>query len=98
MAWSGSSGDIPHGWLSCDGAGFPNDRYPLLKDLLGYTYGGSDNAGTFNVPNLNNNRVPVHKEVHILLKVDLHQETLGCMLVGVFLVDRIKPFLSVQCR
>lgn len=61
MAWSGSSGDIPQGWLSCDGAGFPNDRYPLLKDVLGYTYGGSDNAGTFNVPNLNNNRVPVHK-------------------------------------
>ena len=47
MAWSGSSSDLPSGWLSCDGAAVGNDDYPLLKDVIGYTYGGSDAANEF---------------------------------------------------
>lgn len=61
MAWSGSSSELPTGWLSCDGAAVSNDDYPLLKDVIGYTYGGSDAANEFELPNLNNGRVPFHK-------------------------------------
>ena len=61
MAWSGSSSDLPTGWLSCDGAAVSNDDYPLLKDVIGYTYGGSDAANEFELPNLNTGRVPFHK-------------------------------------
>jgi len=61
MAWSGSSSELPTGWLSCDGAAVSNGDYPLLKEVIGYTYGGSDAAGQFQVPNLNNGKVPFHK-------------------------------------
>tara|TARA_Y100000022_G_C13248063_1_gene375813 strand:+ start:217 stop:999 length:783 start_codon:yes stop_codon:yes gene_type:complete len=61
MAWTGGNGDIPHGWLECDGGTYQNANYPLLKDVIGYTYGGSDQSGDFQVPNLNNGRVPFHK-------------------------------------
>lgn len=61
MAWSGSSTELPTGWLNCDGAAVSNGDYPLLKEVIGYTYGGSDASGQFQVPNLNNGRVPFHK-------------------------------------
>ena len=61
MAWSGSSTELPTGWLACDGGAKTNGDYPLLKAVIGYTYGGSDAAGQFQVPNLNNGKVPFHK-------------------------------------
>ena len=61
MAWSGGSSELPTGWLACDGAANTNDDYPLLKAVIGYTYGGSDASNQFQVPNLNNGKVPFHK-------------------------------------
>lgn len=61
MAWTGGNGDVPHGWVECDGGTYSNDQYPLLKEVIGYTYGGSDASGTFAVPRLNNGKIPFHK-------------------------------------
>ena len=61
MAWSGSSTELPTGWLNVMGGAKTNGDYPLLKAVIGYTYGGSDAAGQFQVPNLNNGKVPFHK-------------------------------------
>ena len=58
MAWSGASDELPTGWLACDGASVNNSDYPLLKEVIGYTYGGSDASATFQTPNLNNGKVP----------------------------------------
>jgi microcystin-dependent protein len=58
MAWSGGSSDLPTGWLACDGAAVNNTDYPLLQEVIGYTYGGSDASATFQVPNLNTGKVP----------------------------------------
>ena len=43
----------PTGWLVCDGAGYSTGTYPALFAVIGYTFGGA--AGTFHVPNLQNN-------------------------------------------
>jgi microcystin-dependent protein len=61
MAWGGGSSDLPPGWLACDGGANANDDYPLLKAVIGYTYGGSDASGQFQVPDLNNGKIPFHK-------------------------------------
>jgi microcystin-dependent protein len=50
FAYNVTSGNIPAGWLLCDGATYTVAAYPTLGDLLGNTYGGS--TGTFAVPNL----------------------------------------------
>ena len=41
---------VPEGYLLCDGKAYSNTEYPALKAAIGYTYGGSDSSGTFNVP------------------------------------------------
>lgn len=61
MAWTGTASDLPHGWIECDGGTYDNSQYPLLKEVIGYTYGGSDASSTFVVPDLNNGRIPFHK-------------------------------------
>lgn len=40
----------PRGYLLADGASYKTTDYPELFNIIGYTYGGSDD--TFNVPNL----------------------------------------------
>ena len=61
MAWTGTTGDIPSGWVACDGTTYPNSQYPQLLEVIGYTYGGSAGSSTFTVPSLNTtNKLPVH--------------------------------------
>ena len=51
FAYDVTSGNIPAGWLLCDGSVYTVTAYPTLGALLANTYGGS--TGTFAVPNLN---------------------------------------------
>lgn len=53
IPWSGNSGDIPKGWISCNaGPTLKVENYPLLYKTIGNTYGGT--AGqTFKLPRLN---------------------------------------------
>ena len=44
---------IPYGWVACDGAVYDVRMYPALYSLIGNTYGGSVQQGTFAVPALN---------------------------------------------
>ena len=70
MPWSGLSssgnfpGNIPHGWIVCDGRTFEANDFPLLASMIGNTYGPTDTSivgnfpdyedgDTFRVPNLN---------------------------------------------
>ena len=48
QAFSGTT--IPRGFLLCNGSSYKTTDYPELFNIIGYTYGGSDD--TFNVPNL----------------------------------------------
>ena len=50
FAYNITSGNIPSGWLLCDGSTYTVTTYPTLGALLANTYGGS--TGTFAVPNL----------------------------------------------
>lgn len=47
-----SGGNVPFGWLLCNGQSVLGSVYPDLSAAIGTTYGGS--GGSFNVPNLNN--------------------------------------------
>lgn len=46
----GTKDNIPNGYLLADGASYKTTDYPDLFNIIGYTYGGSDD--TFNIPNL----------------------------------------------
>jgi microcystin-dependent protein len=50
FAYNVTSGNLPDGWLLCDGSIYTVSSYPTLGALLANTYGGS--SGTFAVPNL----------------------------------------------
>ncbi|MBM4394458.1 MAG: tail fiber protein [Deltaproteobacteria bacterium] len=43
-------GDVPAGWLPCDGRELSTTAYPALYAVIGETFGGG--AGTFNLPDL----------------------------------------------
>ena len=47
-----SNGNLPVGYLVCDGAAVSRTMYPDLFDLIGTTYGDGDGSTTFNLPNL----------------------------------------------
>jgi microcystin-dependent protein len=47
-----SGGELPYGWLLCNGQSVSGVSYPSLSAAIGTTYGG--NSITFNVPNLTN--------------------------------------------
>ena len=49
-AWAGTNGNIPAGWLLCDGSSIATATYPELFTALGYVYGGA--GANFNLPNL----------------------------------------------
>ena len=49
-AWAGTNGNIPAGWLLCDGSSVATATYPELFTALGYVYGGA--GANFNLPNL----------------------------------------------
>jgi microcystin-dependent protein len=50
-------GQIPQGWVACNGQALPVSQYQVLYALLGTTFGGNGRT-TFNVPDLRG-RVPV---------------------------------------
>lgn len=47
-----SNGNLPTGYLVCDGAAVSRTMYPDLFDLIGTTYGDGDGSTTFNLPDL----------------------------------------------
>lgn len=49
----------PSGWLKCDGSAISRVRYAELFAAIGQIYGGGDGSTTFNLPNLQDGRVPV---------------------------------------
>lgn len=48
-----TSGSIPPGWVECDGRAVSRTNFAALLAAIGFTFGGGDNATTFNVPDLN---------------------------------------------
>ena len=52
MAWGGSSGSIPSGYLLCDGSAISRTTYSDLFSTIGVTHGSGDGSNTFNIPNL----------------------------------------------
>lgn len=53
VPWAGQLDSIPKGWVSCNGTNVPINRYPLLFDVIGNTYGGTSGS-TFRIPEINN--------------------------------------------
>lgn len=51
MPWAGDLGELPIGWLKCDGTTIDALDYPYLFEVIGYQYGGSGNS--FVLPRLN---------------------------------------------
>lgn len=49
--WSGATGQVPQGWLLCDGSQYSSAKYPLLAAALGAA-DVNPGAGTFKVPDL----------------------------------------------
>ena len=52
LAWGGSSGNVPSGYLLCDGRPISRDYYSDLFSTIGVTHGSGDEVNTFNLPNL----------------------------------------------
>ena len=52
LAWGGSSGSIPSGYLLCDGSAISRTTYSDLFSTIGVTHGSGDGVNTFNLPNL----------------------------------------------
>jgi microcystin-dependent protein len=51
IPWSGSLDSIPFGWILCNGVSPPVSRYPLLYEVIGNSYGGTEGT-TFKLPTL----------------------------------------------
>lgn len=58
VPWPVDSGQVPIGWIVCNGATLQTTRYPLLYDVVGNVYGGSANS-TFTLPDLKDERAVV---------------------------------------
>jgi microcystin-dependent protein len=50
ISFAGSSSSLP-GYLPCNGNSYPIPAYTALFNIIGYTYGGNEATGFFNVPN-----------------------------------------------
>lgn len=48
-----ANGELPSGYLLCDGAAISRTMYPDLFSVIGTTYGAGDGSTTFNVPDYN---------------------------------------------
>jgi microcystin-dependent protein len=48
--FGGVAGNLPVGWLLCDGNSYPTATYPALFAAIGYTWGGA--GANFNVPDM----------------------------------------------
>lgn len=56
LPYAGSAGNVPDGWLLCDGTAYETNAYPELFALIGVSYGSEQ--GRFRVPNFQG-RTPV---------------------------------------
>ena len=52
FAWSGTSSNIPAGYLLCDGAAISRTTYTALFSFIGTIHGVGDGSSTFNIPDL----------------------------------------------
>jgi len=50
ISWAGTNGNIPSGWLLCDGSSIATASYSDLHTAIGYVYGGA--GANFNLPDL----------------------------------------------
>lgn len=67
VPWSGEPGDVPRGWLACNGTALRKQSYPLLNKVIGTVYGGTETSTTFNLPNLNSGAsgvLDITKQMH----------------------------------
>lgn len=55
LPWSSDQGNIPTGWVMCNGATISNTRYPLLFETIGNAYGGTAGS-TYRLPPLTNSQ------------------------------------------
>lgn len=53
-----TSGNIPNGWLLCNGSEVSRTTYSALFNLIGTTFGAGNGTTTFNLPNLKG-KIPV---------------------------------------
>lgn len=51
IPWASDAGDLPVGWITCNGATVANTKYPILYRVIGNTYGGTAGS-TFKLPPL----------------------------------------------
>lgn len=56
IPYSGSTENIPKGWLACTGGNLNVNSYPLLYQCIGNAYGGTAGS-TFGIPSLNNRAI-----------------------------------------
>lgn len=52
MAWGGNTGNVPVGWLLCDGAEYLRADYAALFAAIGVAYGTPSSVNHFKVPDL----------------------------------------------
>jgi microcystin-dependent protein len=50
IAFAGTSDKVPNGWLLCNGQEYLATDYPDLFNVIGRTYGGNEDLGSFKVP------------------------------------------------
>jgi len=91
IPFSGSSENIPKGWIVCNGANIAISTYPLLYECIGNVYGGTADS-TFKLPNLTANANAIVDQFqghHALLQSTYYQASLGS-------TDAHKPEISVK--
>ena len=72
MPWTGDLTKIPFGWVKCDGSSLNDFDYPLLFEVIGYTYGGASNGNTFALPALlSKSIVDFHPSHQNILGIDM---------------------------
>jgi hypothetical protein len=54
IPWSSDQSNIPRGWTICNGRVISNTTYPLLYEVIGNAYGGTEGS-TYKLPPLTNN-------------------------------------------
>lgn len=52
MAFAGPAGNIPAGWMLCDGSAVSRSTYSNLYNAIGVAWGTGDGTTTFNLPDL----------------------------------------------
>lgn len=75
-----AAGNIPVGWLECDGRALGPADYPRLFAVIGTAYGG-DGVATFNLPDLRG-RVPLGRSASRAAGTQVGAESVSITLDG----------------